>query len=268
MQLRYNPYQIFDYSKSAPGLYARQKWLGEAGSSNWQRDFDEAVAELYAGQLPDGSWNQSELDTIQRLFGLHLTVREPGPEINAALDWLTKKTVPSYHDQTSDKLDLTDERLIGLPFIPSRKDMFVIPATLFLASIFGRSHDSELVATYQHLGKLGLKGGGLWLDKASTSNVLRAMVVHPEYSKEPVTGAAVEFLTKHQRPSGEWESPIPFYQTVNALAHLELMQADAQLDKAFKRLMRTQKADGTWGDAQREWNTFLVIHALRNKGML
>ena len=96
-------------------------------------------------------------------------------EINAALDWLVQKTVPSYLDQTSSKLDLTDEHLRGLPFIPSRKDMFVIPAALFLASIFGRSHDSELLATYQHLSKLGLNGGGLWLDKASTSNVLRAI---------------------------------------------------------------------------------------------
>jgi hypothetical protein len=59
---------------------------------------------------------------------------------------------------------------------------------------------------------------------------------------------------------------VPFYQTVNALAHLDSEDADVQLKKAFKHLSRTQNLDGTWGRSQKEWKTFLVVHAMRRKG--
>ena len=30
----------------------------------------------------------------------------------------------------------------------------------------------------------------------------------------------------------------------------------------------SQNDDGTWGSADKEWQTFLVVHALRNQGIL
>ena len=74
MKLRYDPYQVFRFSKTPAGLYARQKWLGEAETDQWKIDFKETVADLMADQLPDGSWSRSTIETIKRLFGLHLTV--------------------------------------------------------------------------------------------------------------------------------------------------------------------------------------------------
>lgn len=50
--------------------------------------------------------------------------------------------------------------------------------------------------------------------------------------------------------------------------HLNLPLADRQLEKAFSLLVHTQNEDGTWGDIEREWNTFLVVHAMKNKKML
>ncbi|MBN1102302.1 MAG: hypothetical protein JXL84_02690 [Deltaproteobacteria bacterium] len=79
---------------------------------------------------------------------------------------------------------------------------------------------------------------------------------------------AVRNLGRVQKPSGAWRAPVPFYQTVNALAHLDSGEGDAQLAPAFKRLRRSQRQDGTWSRAQPEWHTFLVIHALKNKGEL
>ena len=32
MKLHFDPYQIFRFSRTPPGLYARQKWLEEAGT--------------------------------------------------------------------------------------------------------------------------------------------------------------------------------------------------------------------------------------------
>ena len=58
---------------------------------------------------------------------------------------------------------------------------------------------------------------------------------------------------------------MPFYQIVNALAHLDLPEADRQLELAFQHVIESQKPDGTWRSDQPEWHTFLVVHALKNK---
>jgi hypothetical protein len=49
---------------------------------------------------------------------------------------------------------------------------------------------------------------------------------------------------------------------------LNLSQAEVQLERAFTRLIETQNSDGTWRNRDPEWNTFLSIHALKNKGLL
>ncbi len=59
---------------------------------------------------------------------------------------------------------------------------------------------------------------------------------------------------------------MPFHLTANALAHLDMPKADLQLEKAFKRIVNTQKKDGTWGQTDPEWLTFLTVQALKNKG--
>ena len=79
---------------------------------------------------------------------------------------------------------------------------------------------------------------------------------------------AVNILADLQTDSGDWGRILPFYQTLNALAHLDLPQAEAQLEIAFRRLIESQNSDGTWSRSEPEWNTFLAIHALRNKGLL
>jgi hypothetical protein len=67
-QPKYDPMQVFTGSKTPAGLYARQKWRHEEDTENWVRDFTENVKVLRASQLVNGSWNNSEINTIQRLF--------------------------------------------------------------------------------------------------------------------------------------------------------------------------------------------------------
>jgi hypothetical protein len=87
LKLRHDPLKVFEGSTTPAGLYARKKWLGQAGAS-FQRDFDAAVARISAGQSPEGLWNGSAQETIRRLFGLHLTVRNITPAIAKSLDRL------------------------------------------------------------------------------------------------------------------------------------------------------------------------------------
>ncbi len=269
MKLHYDPYQVFRSSKTPAGLYARQKWLGEADKGQWEMDFKETVAALLAGQLPDGSWSRSTIETIKRLFGLHLTVRSSTAQIEASLKWLLNKI-----DLRAENIYARDDDIStiasseGLPFAPSRKATFLTGATLFLSSIFGLQSDPAVLALYQLLSAEGIKNKGRWSDEASTHNVLRAMVVHPVFAKDKATVLAVEHLADLQTDAGTWDHNLPFYQTLNALAHLELDQAEKQLEKAFMLLFENQNSDGTWSHDEPEWNTFLAIHALKNKGFL
>ena len=146
--------------------------------------------------------------------------------------------------------------------------MLLTGAALFLASIFGGQDDPAVVNLYRHLCQVGAKSNGLWHDAASSHNILRALVVHPVFSKDAATEASVVRLAERQTPDGDWGPELPFYQTLNALAHLDLPAAQKQLDMAFRRLLETQNSDGSWSRSEPEWNTFLAVHALRNKGML
>jgi hypothetical protein len=269
MNLRYDPYQIFRLSKTPAGLYARQKWLGKAGEPQWNNDFQETVTALWADQLTDGSWQHATVPTIKHLFDLHLTVRSTAAQIDAALAWLLDK-VKLQNDKiyVSSEDVATEIDLTGLPFIPSRPDMLLTGATLFLASIFGHESDPDVLTIYEWLSTKGIMNKGRWFDGASSHNIFRAMVVHPEFAKDRATALAVQHLADLQTDSGDWGEELTFYQITNALAHLELPQAQKQIEKAFERLFETQNSDGTWSRSEPEWNTFLAIHALRNKGLL
>lgn len=133
MKLRYDPHQVFRFSKTPAGLYARQKWLGEAASPQWKIDFKQTVATLLADQLPDGSWSRSTIKTIQRLFGLHLTVRSSTSQIDSALSWLLGKIALQAEGIHAAVEDLNDDTgLEGLPFITSRPGILLTGAALFL----------------------------------------------------------------------------------------------------------------------------------------
>lgn len=266
--LRYNPLQVFSSSKTPAGLYARQKWLEEGNSEKWRLDFEDIVSKLLDGQSPDGSWGRNPLTTIQRLFGLHLTVRNRTEPVAKALHQLIaqmdklfpRRLIPLEGHRNP-------ENLKGLPFRPGCSGFFLYGATLFLSTIFGLHEHKSVVNAYEKLAVMGSKDNGRWCGWACSNNILRAFVVHPEFARSRVVHQAVEALGRAQRKSGEWGHGIPFYQTVNALAHLDLPGAEAQLEVAFNRLRETQRKDGAWGRGEKEWNTFLAVHALKNKGV-
>jgi hypothetical protein len=269
MTLNYDPYKVFKSSKTPAGLYARQKWLAESEDHQWKTDFGETVEKLVADQNQDGSWYHSEVETIGRLFGLHLTVRDTSPQIDAALDWLINRIdLSSSEHQPELELGDINELIEDLPFMCSRSDMFLVGATLFLASIFDRHNDPSILSIFRWLSMEGVRNKGLWFNRACSHNILRAMVVHPVYCKDPATVMAVESLADLQLASGGWQDDLPFYQTLNALAHLNIPAANKQLKKTFPVLYETQNKDGSWGETGAEWNTFLAVHALRNKKLI
>jgi hypothetical protein len=266
--IQYDPFAVFRESKSPAGLYARKRWLGET-SKAWKTDFQETVEFLKAGQDRNGSWNNSILETVKRLFGLHLTVRDSNDEIDRALDWLIKQ-LHTFKKKKGFSLrePLRNSIFRGLPFTRGCDLFFRAGATLFLSTIFGREKDHSLLSVYGWLDALGRERSGRWCGWSCSNNIIRAFVVHPVYAKKKSLSLAVRVLGTAQEEFGRWPRPVPFYQTVNALAHLQSRQVDVQLKKAFKWLYKTQSRNGTWGRSDPEWNTFLVIHAMKNKNLL
>jgi hypothetical protein len=257
---------IFRGSRTPPALYARQKWLGEANTAAWQQDFERTVAELRQGQGKDGLWQDSILVTVQRLFGLHLTVREADAPIDRSLDAIIDLASAPQGDIGGQ--DPADKAFHGLPFTPSRWMDFFLPATLFLASIFGRADDSRIRNLYESLlSPLVERPVDDW-PPATLHNILRAVVVQPHYARHPATEAVIRWYARRQTPNGDWGTEIPFYQALNALAHLKHAAAEEQCCKAFESLAARRNPDGSWGLRQPQWATFLTTHALRNKGRL
>ena len=269
MHLTYDPYTVFRTSSTPAGLYARQKWLGQESDARRKAAFQQCVDDLGAGQLPDGSWNRNEIETICRLFGLHLTVRTPDRRILAAMEWLMDRLPDAplvFRDNSTPQLG--PQELRGLPFVTAPRADVATAATLFLACIFDQSADARVISAYETVVQQTVETKGALGSRAAANNMLRALVVHPTFANDIGTALIVEHLADQQFAGGDWPDPIPFYQTVNALAHLDLPAADSQLEKAWQRLAETQNEDGTWGEDQLEWNTFLVVHAMKRKSIL
>ncbi len=148
IKIRYNPYAIFASDPSPVGIYARKRWLGQELTPQWGADFQRAAQALLAGQSPDGSWQGSIVETVRRLFGLHLTIREPDQSIDATLDWLIERALYVAEGQSLPTEDLEGGRLHSLPFTPGDFDIFVMGATLFLSNAFGRAHDAKILDMY------------------------------------------------------------------------------------------------------------------------
>lgn len=272
MYPRYDPLPVFGGSKTPAGLYARQKWLGEEDSDDWRRDFSETVRQLRAGQSEDGSWDHSEIATIRRLFGLHLTVREGDIFVRRALEWLLsreklwtflwlpRRTPDDVDEDSSDVIDGTALR--GLPFVNGCFGHLAVSAGLFLGNCFGLGESSMAKKLYETIGGEIESRGGRWCSIGCTSNALRAFVTNNRYSRSRATAMMVDYLGRRQCASGKWKGNTPFYLTLNALAHLDEERARNQCTEAMNVALRLQNKDGSWGRTEKEWNTFLVVHAL------
>ncbi len=265
MQPRHDPLQVFIGSKTPVGLYARQKWRREGEKATWVHDLGETVKALLAGQLANGSWDNSEITTIHKLFGLHLTVREPDDAIGRALEWLLSETHLGRFLETPRRVpdEIYDETVLhGLPFTGGCFGHFAVCAGLFLACSFGMGEESMVTRLYDTIAGEIEQRAGRWCSVGCTNSALRAFIKHPRYSKSRTTDMMADYLGRRQLPSGKWRGRTPWYMTFNALAHLDSENARRQCMAAVDGIVKAQNKDGSWGRTQKEWNTFLVLHAL------
>lgn len=268
--LKYDPLSIFKGSTTPVGLYARSRWIGLDNDSGWQNDFDKTVAALRKGQLANGSWENSPLLTIHRLFGLHLTVRQPDDNIDKALEWLvfTFDTLSDFQIGSLFGKQLSSSKIENLPFVNSNVADLFKAAVLFLSTIFGKGKEEAIAKIFQGvMARFDFKRRR-WTSLASTQNFLRAFVVHPEYRNSGVILKVVRMFADMQSTSGTWNERINSYLLINALAHLDMDVAKRQLISSLRGISHKQNSDGSWGRREKEWKTFLIIHAMKRMSAL
>ena len=267
IRLHHWPYAIFRSSRTPPGLYARQKWLQEASSPLWKADFDATVSGLFRGRSDDGLWSGSPIETIHRLFGLHLTVRTSNPAIDKSLDALLAIDAGCQVGGRNHHRCPKSGFAACLSPRPTGSLSSCRPPCFWL-TIFGRASDPTVLGRYDRIAADLTAAPLVQRDPAALHNILRAFVVHPDYATHAATGLLVAWLADRQTPQGDWGPGIPFYQALNALAHLDHPEADRQSERAFVHLTQHQHSDGAWGETDRQWCTFLTVHALRNKKLI
>lgn len=258
---------MFKGSNTPFALYARQKWLGEEGQEDWEKDFKTTLEAIIKEQLENGSWDNNILSTIRHLFGLHLTIRKTDARVEKGLQWLLNKIIPSFSFPSGiTRLPpIGPQEIYGLPFTSDHPGRLFTAATLFLFSVFNKGEDPLIVDWYERACRKIIEGQGIYFSQPSTHNILRALAVHPKFAQSPASEMITDRLSSLQTSAGDWPPPFPFYQTVNILAHLSFPAAERQLQKALPLLEKKQNKNGSWGRTQNEWNTFLAVHALKRK---
>ena len=92
IELRANPYAVFEQDDSAISLHARQRWMNGTGQAKSRAR--QLVREIAASQQPDGGWEARTSVTIRNMFALWLLADAPQETINRGIEWLTQLGQP------------------------------------------------------------------------------------------------------------------------------------------------------------------------------
>lgn len=64
------------------------------------------------------------------------------------------------------------------------------------------------------------------------------------------------------------KTPPGLYAHQKWLAESHDREWQKDFEETVEKLFTDQAHDGSWGETEAEWNTFLVIHAMQNKGLI
>lgn len=273
--LKTNPLPFFEKSVSPFARHAQARWGALQGGAIMTPPLTAP------GQGADGSWNDSVHDTIRQLYARWLIAPVLDEPTSRGLCWLLEVGHPPQRWQASDGARYDDlffkmrrgdpsrlRVLQGAPFSAGCSGFVKTGAALFLAQQFGLpDEEGRMGRAFASLARIPPLRRGWWCSASCGANIFQAFAVHPDYSRSPAMGLAIDYLAACQGEDGAWEGGIPFYETFNALSRLEDDRATRQFECALPRVVRAQAADGGWGRSDRELKAFLVLDALDRKGL-
>jgi hypothetical protein len=270
MTLKHDPYQILRKDKSPFGLYARKKWLLEGEKASFQDELHQEVSEILRDQKSDGSWDGSIILTAEKLFHLHLTIRERNDEIERALLWLYKQYTLGRSARVSSVFENDYEIAKKIPFMACEIEILLPLTLLFLTGVFNWEEYGPFPSIFFKVRE-ELLSPERNLSAAERCNFLRAYIIKQKYQGEPFIQNMLDYISRSQTQNGDWGPEYDFYLTLNGVAHSGSAAGNRQLKRAYPLLVKTQNSDGSWGNPPEHnpvFATFLTIHTLQNRGLL
>lgn len=276
---RHDPLRPFRRRTTPHALYVRRVILGDDQAA---RRVEECRlrTDIYLGQRDDGSWNNSVVATIDRLFLLYMLGDHASTQMRKAVDWLLENGSEPYRHTCGDgarydglffRMSDRDRKQLqkrrGLITSPGCSGLTKTSAALFFAAHCGLGEDPRVQRALQTLVKVA-EQRGLWCSVQCSSNILRAFFAHSGYGDTRVVHKAVDLIEKMQEPDGDWRGASFFYHMFNVMAHSRSPNAVRQIERAIPRLIRSQNANGTWGRMHSDLLSLLVLDGLHRQGLL
>jgi hypothetical protein len=271
-RLKYDPLKYFEGSPSIYGPLAKRR----AKQSLDERDqsiVQSFIDRMKESQETDGSWRGATTDTVRSLELLRL-VQVPRTEkwVKKAIAWLlAQHNGPTAYRQGFFDLPESVEHLTGnlLPTgetTTSETSLRHVYGELSLAVLlrYGERAASQVQTALAAmrglmLGRYSVKG--FYCCGACTASVWQVYAAMPQSSMPRVIGDGMETLKAKRDLEGSWGA-FPFYFTLWSLAQLPYAPARREIRYALERLRRTQRADGGFGQSDRDVKTFTVVAAL------
>lgn len=279
MQLKATPLSAFARSDSPVALHVRRTFCG--GSSRDDCTAGLLADKLLAEQRPDGSWDGKVGKSIENLFALWL-LGTRNEQTRRAVNWLMETDRPPmrctnadggrYDDMFFHTADRADHRHVsdmsGVPFTAGCAGFVKTGAAVFLALELNQGDPGRVERACATLSHLFIYRKGRPCAGSCNMNLLVAMACDPGRFDPRSLKLALAWTGGHQKTDGSWAKGIPFYEMAYTLGRLPAKLGGSQLERCLTRALRIQHNDGTWGQAHRELDTFLMLPALRQAGLL
>jgi len=271
-KLKYDPLVFFESSPSIYGPLAKRR-IKQPMDDRDHSIIQQFIERMKETQEADGSWKGATTDTVRSLELLRL-LQVPKTEkwVQKGIDWLlSQHNGASAYRQGFFDLPESPEHLTGnlLPTgetTTSETSLRHVYGELALAVLL--RYDERAANQVQTalaamrglmLGRYAVKG--YFCCGACTASMWQVYAAMPQRGVPRVLNDGLDTLKAKRDPEGSWES-FPFYFTLWSLAQLPYAPARREIRFALDRLKRTQRADGGFGQSDRDVKTFAVIAAM------
>ena len=271
-KLKYDPLKFFEESPSVYGALARKR-LKKPLTPRDQEVTAQFINRMKKAQLADGSWHGATSDTVRTLDILRsLQVPKSEKWVASAIAWLlAQHNGPTAYRQGFFALPETEEHIMPglLPTgeaVNSETSTRHVYAELALAVLlrYGERTQSEVqtaLAAMRGLlvGRYAVRG--FYCCGACTAAIWQVLGGVPQATSPRIINDGLETLKQNREEDGTWRR-FPFYFTLLSLSRLPYPAARREIRFASERLRRSQRADGGFGQTDREAKTYAAVAAL------
>jgi hypothetical protein len=271
-KLKYDPLKFFEGSPSIFGALARKR-LKEPQTPRDREVIAAFIKRMKETQRDDGSWHGATSDTVRTLDILRsLEVPKSDKWVARAITWLVAQhNGPTAYRQGFFALPESEQHITHglLPsgeVVNSETSMRHVYGELALAVLlrYGERNASEVqtaLAAMRGLmvGRYAVKG--FYCCGACTAAIWQVLGAVPQATSPRVVTDGLETLKLNREEDGTWRR-FPFYFTLHSLSRLPYPVARREIRFAADRLIRSQRADGGFGQTDREAKTYAAVSAL------